>query len=96
MGGIDEVTPEYIDNLHKQIIEKNKETSKNIETKQHKIVLANTRNNVCPFCNGRGYIIGTLGTQGKCFVCKGSGGIFYLEQVKPKTVLAIFDLSDMD
>ena len=36
----DEVTPEYIDKSHKQIIEKNKETSKNIETKQHKVVLA--------------------------------------------------------
>lgn len=36
----DKVTPEYIDALHQQIIEKNKEVGKNIETKQNKVVLA--------------------------------------------------------
>jgi hypothetical protein len=90
LGGVDEVTPEYIDNLHKQIIEKNKETSKNIGTKLNVETKLNKLDNDSKL---KFYFLSCGDKKDEEYIDE------LLKQQKNKqnkVVLAIFDLSDMD
>ena len=90
LGGIDEVTPEYIDNLHKQIIEKNKETSKNIGTKLNIETKLNKLDNDFKL---KFYFLSCGDKKDEEYL---NELIKQQKNKQNKVALAIFDLSDMD
>lgn len=61
--------------------------------------LEGNKTTVCLSCNGLGFIQSTPDSKGifkKCVTCNGAGKHLISVPTKTKTVLAIFDLSDMD